>query len=124
MLAVSHMAKADFIEVDNLYLETEKTFGSNRGYYIPAGEVPRYNLNAGLDMVDGLGILYSESKISSTVGDSQFRYVAIDTEFGLNTTLGVQVYIKHYSGHMLDAVSEDRFPQENSIGIRFHLIGK
>jgi hypothetical protein len=119
-----NIGKADWIEVDNLYLETEKTFGTNRGYTLPEDSKPKYNFNMGMDMTDGLGILYNSSKISSTVDQSQFRYVGLDTEIGLNTTLGFQIYYRHFSGHVLDAVMTDRFPQENVIGLRFNLLGK
>jgi len=121
---VSFTAKADLIEVDNLYIEAEKLTGANRGYYIPKDSTPKYGFNLGLKMTDGLGILYSYSEIGSVVDTGQFRYVGLDTELGLNTTIGMQIYFRHYSGHMLDAVDvKGEFPQENVIGLRFNLIG-
>ena len=118
------MARADIVEVDNLYIETERTFNSNRGYLLPSGSEPKYNFNIGLDMVDGLGILYSNSVISSTVDQSQFRYIALDTEFGINFVLPIQLYYRHYSGHMLDYLPDERFPEENVIGLRLNIIGR
>lgn len=119
------ICKADLVEVDNLYLEAEKMFNSNRRSFFPENETPRYNLNLGFDMTDGLGILYSKTKVSSTVGDSQFRYVALDSEVGINFTFDAQLYYRHYSGHLLDYVDQtQRFPQENVIGVRFNLIGR
>lgn len=117
--------RADIIKVDSLYLEFEKTAGTNRQYYLPNDSVPKNNFNLGFDISDKLSILYLNTLISSTTDQSQFRYVAMDNEFGLNTTLNLQIYFRHYSGHILDASdpSDMRFPEENVFGIRFHLIG-
>ena len=112
----------ELVNVDNLYIETEKTFLTNRGYYIPEGEEPRYNFNLGFTLSSGF--MYVDNVISSTVGDSQFRYVALNVELGINVTSSTQVYYRHYSGHMLDYQSTDQFPEENVIGLRFNLIGK
>lgn len=124
LLFITGIVKADFVEVDKLYIETEKMTSTNRGYYLPKNSEPKYNFNLGLNMTDGLGILYSDNKISSTTDQSQFRYISLDTEFGLNTTIGLQIYYRHYSGHMLDAYEQgsERFPQENVIGIRFNIL--
>lgn len=119
---------AKSVEVNSLYFEAEDTFGPNRQYYLPQDSVPKNNFNLGLDLdlTAGLNILYLNNLISTTVDQSQFRYAALDMEFGLNTTLGFQVYVRHYSGHILDATDPfgDRFPQENVVGIRFHIIGE
>ena len=122
LFAVSTMTKGDIIELNDVYLEAEKTIGINRGYFIPQNSVPKYHFNLGLDLEDGLGILYADNRISSVVDQSQFRYVALDSEVGINTTVGLQLYYRHYSGHMLDATSTDRFPQENTVGLRFSLL--
>ena len=118
--------KADtLVEVDALYLETEKTILTNRGYYLPEGSNPNYNLNLGFDLVDSYsGMVYSRNVVSSTTDQSQFRYVALDTEFGISTTVGLEIYLRHFSGHLMDATDPDgqRFPEENVIGVRFNLI--
>ena len=123
VLLVSFTGRADVIKVNNLYVETEKLVNTNRGYYVPKGSAPKYNFNVGMNFIDGLGIIYLDNEISSTVDQSQFRYVALDNELGINTTIGIQIYYRHYSGHMLDAVNADRFPEENVIGLRFNIIG-
>ena len=83
-------ANADIVEVTELYLEFEKTFGTNRQYYLPQDSVPKNNVNLGMNMEDGLGILYFNNVISSTTDQSQFRYVALDSEFGINFTFDAQ----------------------------------
>lgn len=121
-------SRANGAEVNSLYFEAEKTFASNRQYYLPDNSVPKNNFNLGLDLdlTNGLNILYLNNLISTTVDQSQFRYAALDTELGLNTTLGFQVYVRHYSGHILDAPDPSgiRFPEENVVGLRFHIIGE
>lgn len=124
ILGLNQWAKASYINIDNLYLETEKMYGTNRLQYLPKTSTPKYNVNGGIKLGDDLGILYSVSKVSTTVDQSQFRYMALDSEMGINLNKGgIQIYIKHYSGHLLDSVSPDRFPEENTFGVRFNLLG-
>ncbi len=124
LVIMTKVTFADLVEVDDLYLETEKMVKTNRNYHLPKTSEPKYNFNLGLNMTDGLNIFYSNNKISSTVDQSQFRYVALDTEFGIRTTLGMRIYFRHFSGHQLDSFNEEsRFPEENVVGLRFSIIG-
>lgn len=126
IVAICQTAKSnDFVVVDSLYIEAEKNFGSNRNYHLPKDSEPNYNLNLGFELSDASSFIYSSYKISSTVDQSQFRQIGLDTEFGLNVPRLFQVYIRHYSGHELDAVNPStRFPQENVFGVRLKLIGR
>lgn len=121
LIAAANIAKGHTVEVDKLYVETEKMVRTNRGYYLPPSSVPMFNMNLGLNLTDISGIVYCNNKISTTTDQSQFRYGALDVEVGLNTTIG-QIYYRHYSGHMFDAASVGRFPEENVIGLRFNLL--
>lgn len=121
-------ASEGIVDLESLYLETEKAFGSNRQLYLPDESIPKYYMNLGfdLDLSRGSNIVYSNNVISSVVDQSQFRYVALDSELGVNTPYNFQLYIRHYSGHMMDAVDPSgvRFPEENTIGLRFNLFKK
>lgn len=119
---VINYVKADVIKVSNLYVETEKTVNTNRGYYLPPDSTPTNNINLGLDISDRFNMIYLNSKISTTTDESQFRYGALDAELGFNFQAGIQLYYRHYSGHMLDASADTRFPEKNVIGIRFNLL--
>jgi len=123
VLLTSISKASSIIEVDNLYFEVEKTVSTNRGYTLPENTTPKNNFNLGLNLSDKWSVLYLNSEISSTTTKSQFGYVGLDSELGLNTTIGLQLYYRHFSGHLLDATSEDRFPEENVIGVRLNLIG-
>ncbi len=119
-LFVANLATA---EVTGLYLETEKTTGINRGYTLPAGSTPKWNINLGLDIENASGMSYVNTKLSTTTDRTQFRYGGIDIEFGINMTRGSQLYFRHYSGHVFDSTTTGAFPQENVIGLRFNLLG-
>ncbi len=127
LLFITNMTNAaeSVMEVDKLYIETEKMVRTNRGYYVPDNSIPKNNFNLGLNLKDRFkGIFYVNSLISTTTDESQFRYIALDTEVGIDTTIGIDVYFRHYSGHMLDSYdrSNTRFPEENVVGLRFYLI--
>ena len=70
-----------------------------------------------------LDLAYYRQKISTIVGTSQFRHIGYDAEVGTTFFDSIDIYYRHFSGHSLDyRQSRRRFPQDNSIGIRFHLI--
>jgi hypothetical protein len=109
------------VTINKLYLEGEKNVMANRNYFLPQDESPKYNLNLGLKL-DVHRFLYLDNKVSSTTNDNQFRFVGLESEIGASK-FGADLYFSHFSGHLLDAHSARRFPQENVIGVRFNLIG-
>ena len=114
-----------FAQLDKMYLETEKRFGSNRHYYMADRKDAQYDINLGIDFKLNYN-LYSRSKISTTTNSSQFAYAGFDTEFGVYLWSWGELYYRHFSGHALDSVypNDERFPEDNSIGIRWRLYGK
>lgn len=123
---VASIEASELVNVDGLFLETEKMVKTNRGYYVPEGSKPAYNFNLGFDFSDKFGgYTYSRNVVSSTIDQSQFRYVALDSEIGIDTKRGVEIYFRHSSSHMLDASdTSSKFPEENVIGLRFKIIGE
>lgn len=109
------------LKVEHLYLEAEKERGTNRSYNLPEGHSPSDYANLGFDLTF-TKYVYSNSRVKSIVDQSQFRNVSLDSELGVRYS-GVDLYIRHFSGHALDSTYDKRFPQENSIGIRFNIIG-
>lgn len=127
ILTVTSVQAKDILKVDNLFIESERTFGSNRYLYLPEFSEPKYNLNLGFKISDLSSTVYSFNKISSTVDQTQFRYIALDSELGVNLPINVQLYIRHYSGHTLDFENKwttKKYPQANVVGLRFNLIGE
>jgi hypothetical protein len=121
LLSTSVFAELPKVIVKNLYLEAEKARGTNRSYNIPDGHTPSNYANLGLDLTF-TKYVYNNSKIKSVVDQSQFRNVSLDTELGIKL-YSVDIYIRHFSGHALDSEYGKKFPQENSVGVRFNLIG-
>lgn len=123
LLSISFSAWADvpYLKVQNLYLEAEKAYGTNRSYNLPEDRIPSHYANLGFDLTF-TKYVYSNSKIKSVVDQSQFRNVSLDSELGFKL-LGLDIYARHFSGHALDSNYGKKFPQENSIGIRLNLIG-
>ena len=112
----------DHVKVDSLYIEMDKHIKSNRSFYLPEDESPGESFNLGFDL-DISKNLYLDSKVSSSTNGHQFRFISLDSEIGFSK-YNVDLYIKHFSGHTLDASLGRRFPESNAIGIRLNLIGK
>jgi len=67
--------------------------------------------------------LYWRNRVHGEMDTSQFRLVG--WEFELGARVGpVEIYRGHHSQHILDAVHPwMRFPVQDTIGIRVHLLG-
>ena len=113
---------SNIIHVKKLYIETEKHIIANRDYYFIEGKTPNYGLNLGLKL-EALNYLYMKNKITSRTDENQFRFIGLDHETGIMYN-GLDVYFRHFSGHSLDGILTQRFPESNSIGIRFNFINK
>ncbi len=110
-----------YIQVSHLSISYEKAVLSNRSYYIPENEDPTKFLN--LDLTIDIGkYLYFSQRVESIVGTSQFRYIGYRPELGIKTPFGIDLYVRHFSGHGLDFEGNQRFPEENTIGVRFVFI--
>ena len=108
--------------LDKVYFETEKHVFSNRDYYLPNYEQPRYGLNLGIEF-EFNEHFYNDIKVLSRTGERQFRFVGLETETGIHLGKYVDIYFRHFSGHALDADYLDnrpytRFPEANVFGIR------
>lgn len=109
------------VKIRNLYIEVEKHVSNNRSYYIPEEEQPTHSLDLVLN-VDITKSLYLNQRVSSQVGTYQFRHVGYEPEIGYRTKLGIDLYFRHFSGHALDFTYDQRFPEENVVGIRFNFV--
>lgn len=113
-------AHANQLELRDLYIESKKAVGTNRTTLLPNGEQKRGELNLGVDY--GYRAWYNRLKVTSFYA-SQFRHVSLTVETGFR--LGsFEVFADHYSGHALDAVYDEKYPNMNSIGVRIKLVTK
>ena len=105
-----------------LNLEIEKAVRTNDNYLLPNKESPKYfvNLNFGFKHK----IIYWDNTIQSITNQRQFRHIGLHSELGLATKVGIDLYMRHFSGHSLDTSYHREFPEDNSIGIRFNFINK
>lgn len=109
------------ITVKDLSIEVEKGIMENTNFYL-INENATHFLNLNLDVNMGK-YTYINQKVKSIVGDNQFRYIEYNVEFGVRPFRGIDIYIRHMSGHALDTVfPQEDFPEDNSLGIRFNLI--
>lgn len=113
----------DNIKVTNLYLELNRTILSNRDYHLVNIDSKRYELNLGLNTNIGTRF-YWNNLITSKTDSSQFRFIGLDSEFGYRLLEDVKVYYRHFSGHALDSQYDERFPEDNSLGIRLDFISE
>jgi len=113
----------NYVKVTDLSIEVEKSIMTNRSFYIPEDENPSKYLNLNLKMQIG-NYMYFNQRIESIVGTSQFRHIGYRPEFGVSSSFGIDVYVRHFSGHSLDSNLGRDFPEENVVGIRFRFIGE
>ena len=62
--------------------------------------------------------LYFDNRVHSAGTNAQIREVGWRYDLGLQLGPDVQAYWAHHSRHVLDAEREDRFPLDNSFGVR------
>ena len=108
--------------VRNVYIEAEK-FTGGHSFFLPENSRLKGGLNLGLDidMIDE--VLFFDNKIVSLHDQSQFRMIGWHFSIGARLTRSFDLYYRHFSGHALDARYEKPFPFEDSVGIRWNLIG-
>jgi len=111
------------VEVKRLFIEAEKRTMVNREYFLVDREAARYDLNLGLDLELPASFYYN-NMVTSTTDDNQFRFVGYRFEVGVRPFSGIDLYFQHFSGHALDQMYIEDFPQRNKIGIRFNIIGE
>lgn len=109
-------------KLTEFYIEAEKAVMSNRSFNQVEGETVGGWLNLGYKIEHGF--IYTTSKLTSEYSNRQFRYVSFDSELGINLTPNYQIFYRHYSGHMLDSNYGIKYPEENSVGIRFNIVGE
>lgn len=109
------------IKVTGLVIEAEKAIRTNRNFLTPKNEPVAGYLNLRFNITIHKKT-YINQNILSTYTTKQFRAIAWNPEVGYNFDSGVDVYYKHYSGHALDSKIGQKFPENNSVGIRFNFI--
>ena len=123
LFSLNVMAKdiSNILVLKDLYIESEKHVRSNRSYYIPENEQPRFDLNLGMNLDIGK-YSYFDTRVVSITNQRQFRFIAWEFENGLSY-YGIDLYVRHFSGHLLDTGEDRRFPEDNTIGIRVNFVG-
>jgi hypothetical protein len=110
------------VEVKRLFIEAQQRTLVNREYFLVDREASKYDLNLGLDLELPASFYYN-NMVTSTTDSNQFRFVGYEFEVGTRPFNGVDIYFQHFSGHALDQMYVDDFPQRNAFGIRFNIIG-
>lgn len=118
-LLFAPQSHATELKLDDLYIEHKKAIGTNRTPLMPNNEIKRGELNLGLEY--SFGMLYNKLKVTSYYA-SQFRHVSLGAEMGIKWDR-LELFVDHYSGHALDAVYPQKYPNENSVGVRLRLGG-
>lgn len=113
----------DFAKLRRLYIETEKRVHNNRSYYLNEPRSATYDLNLGVDFDFPLST-YFRNKVVSTTDHSQFRFIGYHFEVGGEPIDNIEVYLRHFSGHAMDDQFPNRFPEDNTIGIRWIFFDK
>lgn len=106
------------LDLTELYLEHNYSIGTNRHWAIPAGERKVGELNLGMKHESSK--LYSEYIVRTMYTNTQFRYGALEYEFGLKLS-DVSVYLNHISEHVLDRTTIEKYQNQNSLGVRINL---
>lgn len=69
--------------------------------------------------------IYNNTRIRSMYGkgegSNQFRFVGLESELGVTYKRRIDLYFRHFSGHVLDSMLISDFPQDNSIGLRLKI---
>lgn len=107
-------------EVTSLDIELEKAIRTNRSRNVPdkLNEKTQNFINLNFE-INLHKKIYWKNKISTEVTSEQFRYVGYDFSLGIHMSNDLDIYYRHYSGHMLDYQGDNNFREENSVGVRF-----
>lgn len=109
----------EFFKFKRFDIEYQKSIGTNRTPLLPSDRIKKGVLSGDFETEIGK-YGYNTSKIESYISDRQFSYIGLKTEFGINIDR-LQIFMYHYSGHCMDCIYDFKYPNENSIGIRFNL---
>lgn len=107
------------IELTDLSIEYNHSISTNRDWLLPRDSARRGELNLNM-AVRTSELTYTELEVHSTIDQSQFRHVGLEVESGLRAGQ-YNFYVQHHSQHILDAGSDRKFPNVNSIGVRVRL---
>lgn len=129
-LLLSSVQAGEFnhIKVKQLYIETDRAVINNQHWSIPKGEVKKGSLGLGLELSDYNEIYFIRSNVDSFYTDRQFRYISLIQEIALEPKKkGLEIFFRHQSEHGMDFEYQNtngrfRFPDQNSIGIKFKFI--
>lgn len=111
------------VKPTKLHLEVQHAIGTNRHWAIPRGEKKQGELNGFFELRNNPEWFYSRTNIHSFFTNTQFRYVSLTQEFGVEPGLkGIEVFVRHRSEHGIDFEPNIDYLNNNGIGIRFKFI--
>lgn len=117
--SAAHARLKDF----SLELRTMQSSHTRQGLYPFERDVSKYvGLNWDLDFVNGL--IYWDNRTYFYGTSSRVKHVGWQWELGANINSSLQIFYHHHSEHTQDrpAPTMDKFPLEDSIGIRINLL--
>lgn len=105
-------------ELSLLEVEFKHAIGTNRSWNIPENEKKGGEVNINM-RVDGKKF-YKFTRIKTNF-TRQFRYAAYVGELGYKVSPSLDLFLHHESQHALDYNFGFKYPNENSIGIRYRI---
>lgn len=110
-------------KITKFHIELMHSVTTNRHWAIPEGEKKQGEVNAFFELRNKPEWLYSRSFVESFYTNSQFRYVSLTQEFGVEPgNKGIELFFHHQSEHALDFATEMDYPNSNGVGIRFKFV--
>lgn len=106
-------------ELSLLNVEFKHAVGTNRSWNIPVGERKGGEVNINM-RVDGKKF-YKFTRIKTMYTKRQFRYAAYVGELGYKVNKDLEIFLHHESQHAMDRNFGFKYPNENSICIRWKI---
>lgn len=115
---------SNHIHITKFNLEVLHAVGTNRHWAIPEDEQKQGELNAFFEIRNKDNWFFSRSYVESFYTNSQFRYVSLTQEIGIEPGMkGLEFFVHHQSEHGIDFVPPIGYPNNNGIGIRLKIVG-
>lgn len=109
--------------ITKFHIELMHSVSTNRHWAIPRNEQKQGEVNAFFELRNKPEWFYSRSYIESFYTNSQFRYVSLTQEIGIEPgNKGIELFIHHQSEHGIDFVPQIDYPNQNSVGLRFKFV--
>jgi len=115
------------LKLKDLSITADRAVGTNDHWTVPAGERKHGELNMRLELSDYQEYYFIRTEVDSMYTNVQFRYVSLTQELAVEPRKrGVEFFIKHRSEHCLDCEyrtdGDWRYPNQNSVGVRFKFV--